>query len=214
MSVSAYPLQWPEHRPRTPASQRQHGRFSKKVHNGRWDETKSLTVADALSRLQDEIDRLGARYPVVSSNLETRLDGLPRSGQREPDDPGVALYFDLKGEPHCLPCDTYHRVADNIAAIAKHIEATRAIERYGVASVREMFAGFTALPSPETVTKRTWRDVMGFAPDVSVHSKEQIEAAYRNLARKRHPDAGGSDAAMAELNAARAEALKEIGGSS
>lgn len=212
MSVSAFPLQWPQHRPRTPAGQRQHGRFNKKQHNGRWNETKNLTVADALSRLQDEIDRIGARYPVVSSNLETRLDGLPRSGQREPDDPGVALYFDLKGEPHCLPCDTYHRVADNIAAIAKHIEATRAIERYGVASVREMFAGFTALPSPETVTRRTWRQVFAW-PDGLEVDKGRIEVVYRALARERHPDVpGGSDAAMAELNAARAEAMREIGG--
>jgi hypothetical protein len=30
------------------------------------------------------------------------------------------------------------------------------------------------------------------------------------LAKQRHPDAGGSAEAMAELNAARAEALREI----
>jgi hypothetical protein len=37
-------------------------------------------------------------------------------------------------------------------------------------------------------------------------SKEQ------HWTQKAHPDAGGSDAAMSELNAAKAEALKEIGG--
>jgi phenylpropionate dioxygenase-like ring-hydroxylating dioxygenase large terminal subunit len=31
-----------------------------------------------------------------------------------------------------MPCDRYTRVADNIAAIAAHIDATRAIERHGV----------------------------------------------------------------------------------
>jgi hypothetical protein len=171
-----------------------------------------LSVADALGRLQDELDRIGARYPVVSSNLETRLDGLPRSGQPEPRDPGVAVYFDLKGEPHCLPCDTYQRVADNIAAVAKHIEATRAIERYGVANLREMFAGFTALPTPETASKRTWRQVFAW-PDGLEADKGRVEVIYRALARERHPDVpGGSDAAMAELNAAKSDALQEIGG--
>lgn len=206
MSHAAFPLHWPAGRPRTAASSRQYGRFNKKQHNGRWNETKSLTVADALARLQDELDRIGACYPVVSSNLETRLDGLPRSGQRDPDDPGVALYFDLKGEPHCLPCDTYTRVADNIAAIAKHIEATRAIERYGVASIREMFAGFAALPAPGQAESALWWKVLRVDQTAS---EADIQAAYRKRAAEVHPDRpGGSAAAMAEANAARDEALR------
>lgn len=206
MSVSAYPLQWPDGRARKLSSMRLDGRFNKKQHNGRRNETKSLTVADALSRLQDELDRIGARYTVVSSNLETRLDGLPRSGQREPDDPGVALYFDLKGEPHCLPCDTYNRVADNIAAIAKHIEATRAIERYGVASIHEMFAGFTALPAPGQSDSALWWNVLRVEPTAT---EAEIQAAYRKRAAEVHPDRpGGSAVAMAELNGARDAALR------
>jgi hypothetical protein len=39
-----------------------------------------------------------------------------------------------------------------------------------------------------------------------------LNQTWRDLAGKRHPDAGGSHDAMAELNAARAEALKEIKG--
>lgn len=206
--TAAYPLQWPQGRPRKPAGSRKRASFGKKINNG---QHQYLTVADALERLQDELDRIGARYPVISTNLEPRLDGRPRSGQAEPKDgPGVALYFDLAGKPHCMPCDTYDRVADNIAAIAKHIEATRAIERYGVATMSEMFAGFTALPAPGA--KRTWRQVFGFGPS------EPISAAYLNdrfraKSKGAHPDAqGGSVEAMAELNQARAEALKEIGG--
>jgi hypothetical protein len=210
MSVSAYPLQWPGGRPRKPQGLRKRSTFGKKVYNGRWDETKRLTVAEALSRLQDELDRIGARYPVVSTNLETRLDGLPRSGQAEPSDPGVALYFDLGCKPHCMPCDTYDRVADNIAAIAKHIEATRAIDRFGVATVSEMFTGFAALPAPGA--KRPWREVLGQKPDFFTTDPATITDLYRVAAKKAHPDAGGSDAAMAELNVAKAEALKEIGG--
>lgn len=207
MSVSAYPLQWPAGRPRK--ANRKRATFGKKASNGQWMETKSLTVGDALGRLQDELDRIGARQPVVSTNLETRLDGLPRSGQAEPRDPGVALYFQLDGQPHCMPCDTYDRVADNVAAIAKHIEATRAIDRFGVASVREMFTGFQALPAPGA--KRPWRDVLGLAGEPSP-TRDQIEHHYRVKSKSAHPDRhGGSRDAMAELNAAKAEALKEIG---
>lgn len=207
MSVSAYPLQWPASRPRKSAGARRDGRFNIKRSNGRWIETKALSVADALGRLQDELDRIGARYPVVSTNLETRLDGMPRSGQSEPSDPGVALYFDLAGKPHCMPCDTYTKVAQNIAAIAAHIEATRAIERHGVSSVAEMFAGFTALPAPGSM--RPWREVLGFH-EIQMPSKSAVDSAWRDKAKKAHPDAGGSDAEMAEVNQARADALKEI----
>jgi len=204
-----YPLQWPAGRARKPAGVRKSGRFNKKVYQshpsgGGWHKTVDISIADALKRLQEELEAIGARYPVVSSNLETRLDGLPRSGQRKPDDPGVAVYFQLAGEPHCLPCDTYQLVEHNIAAIAAHIEATRAIERHGVASVREMFSGFAALPAP-----KKWFEVLGISESSNA---TVIIAAYRALAAKRHPDKpGGSHDAMSELNKARDEGLKRVG---
>jgi curved DNA-binding protein CbpA len=39
-----------------------------------------------------------------------------------------------------------------------------------------------------------------------------IERAFRTRARKCHPDTGGSNEAMVELNTARDQALKEIAG--
>jgi hypothetical protein len=203
-TIAPFPLQWPAARPRRAAAQRKAGKFAKMRDNGGWRSAGEISVAEALARLQTELDRIGARYPVVSSNLEPRLDGLPRSGGPEPRDPGVALYFQLQGEPVCMPCDTYGRVADNIAALAAHIEATRAIERHGVASVAEMFAGFVALPAPGA--ERPWWDVLETRRDASA---DVVEAQFRRLARERHPDAGGSTEAMAALNAARAAALKE-----
>jgi hypothetical protein len=203
--TQAYPLQWPAQRdrPRT----RLTANFNTKTSKGQ----RRLTVPEAVDRLQREIDLLGAAQYVLSTNLLLRLDGWPRSGQPEPDDPGAALYIHLDGKDHCLPCDRYDRVADNIAAIAKHIEATRAIERYGVANLSEMFAGFVALPAPGA--KRDWRDVFDLnADERSRVSRAIIEGRYRKLAAERHPDrASGSHEAMAELNRARDEALKEIG---
>jgi hypothetical protein len=190
MTIAPYPLQWPASRPRTRAIDRKSGRFSRKEYVGTntWQTTKEMTVSEAIKRLQSELDRIGATYAVVSSNLEIRLDGLPRSGQRQPDDPGVAVYFQLRGKSHCLPCDTYREVHSNIAAVAAHIAATRAIERHGVASVAEMFSGFAALTPPGA---KSWWDILQVRPDAS---REAIEASYRRLA---------------ELNAARDAALRE-----
>ncbi|PTM61870.1 J domain-containing protein [Phreatobacter oligotrophus] len=204
MTVSAFPLAWPQHRPRT--AHRRNATFNTKVNNGRYIETKALTVAAARDRLQRELDRLGAKSIVLSTNVELRLDGLPRSGQAEPKDPGVALYFMVKGKPHCLPCDTYSTVADNIAALAAHIEASRKIERLGVADLGEIFAGFVALPPP-----KHWSEILGVPRTATVAT---VNDAYRGLAKKRHPDRGGSQELMAELNLARDAAVRDIEGTS
>lgn len=206
MTTTPYPLAWPHGRPRRSAFARKTGRFST-ASGSTYGGQKDITVAEALRRLQEELDRIGARYPIVSSNIETRLDGLPRSGAQKPDDPGVAVYFRLKDKPVCMPCDTYYLVEHNIAAIAAHIEATRKIERHGVASVAEMFSGFEQLPAPETV--KHWTLILAMRPE---STRAEIEARYRHLAKLKHPDApGGSHSEMAAINRARDEALKDRG---
>jgi hypothetical protein len=193
---AAYPLAWPFGRPRTSPAGRRRAAFGKTTYSGNWAAKGELSVHDARMRLQDELDRLGANSIVLSTNVELRLDGQPRSG-REPDDPGVALYFKLKGRDTVMACDKWDRVADNIAAIAKHIDALRGIERWGVGSLEQAFAGFQALPAPEQ-----WWQVLGLKPDAT---DEQIDVAWREKMRAAHPDRGGSDAAAARLNRARDE---------
>lgn len=201
--TEAYPLQWPIARPRTKT--RKEGNFNKKdwAPAGNWRQTKPVTITDAMVRLIDELNRVGGKGMVMSSNLVRNRDGSPRSNQSQPADPGVALYFTLKGKPICMPCDTYTRVEQNIVAIAKHIEATRAIERYGVASLAEMFTGFAALPSPTAA--RAWWVVLGVSQNATA---DEINRAWREKARTAHSDAGGSDAAMSEINVARDTGLK------
>lgn len=195
-TVPAYPLAWPSGWPRARSRQRAPFGTTSRSRNGSRD---PLTVAEARGRLSEELDRLGARYVTLSTNIELRLDGQPRSGQPEPRDPGVAVYFQLKGKATVLACDKWDRAADNIAAVAKHIEALRGIDRWGVGSVEQAFAGYQALPEPEQ-----WWQVLGISP---VATTDDITRAYRTKAREAHPDAGGSDAAMARLNAARSAAI-------
>lgn len=196
-NVQRYPLQWPDGWKRTLAASRQRAKFSKN--------RQQLSVAQAIARLDLELGRLGAQYETLSTNVVLRLDGLPRSDQREPVDPGAAIYFLLAGKSVVLACDKWDRVADNIAAIAGHIEAMRAQERYGVGSLEQAFAGYAALP-PKA---EGWRAVLGFPPGARP-TYDDIGLHYRDRARTAHPDAGGSHDAMARLNAARAAALTEL----
>lgn len=207
--TAAYPLHWPAGRLRTPASARRRANFSQRVHNGRFEETKALSIAASHERLQFEVDRLDARNVILSTNQELRLDGRPRSGNGEPADPGAALWFTLRKRDMVLACDRWDRLADNIAAIAKHIEALRGIERWGVGSLEQAFAGYEALPkaeAPDAGGKRDWWIVLGVDRAASM---AEIEAAWRERIRAAHPDNGGSKDEAAAINRARDEARAE-----
>lgn len=203
-TINAYPLQWPEGWKRTPAHQRRDAKFS---YDG-----KRLSIAIARERVLEQLGlfKVNTRDDVVlSTNLKLNLSGLPRGDQGEPSDPGAAVYWRTReGELKSMGIDHYRRVADNIAAIAASLDAMRAIDRHGGAQVLERaFKGFSALPPPAT-----WRRVMDFGEGERVTTSD-VESRYKALSKQRHPDIpGGSSAAMAALNVARDEALKEISG--
>lgn len=67
-------------------------------------------------------------------------------------------------------------------------------------SVEQAFMGYQALPPQR---EKKWWDVLGVSPRAS---DEEIKEAYRKLARKYHPDYGGSDEQMAIINAAYEQA--------
>lgn len=53
---------------------------------------------------------------------------------------------------------------------------------------------------------REWWDVLGVSPGAS---QDEIRRAYRERARAAHPDVGGSEAEMQEINRARETALRK-----
>ncbi len=190
--TQAYPLQWPAGWQRTAAHRRQPSKF------------KPGALATEAQECRWELQRLGARQPVISTNIELRQDGLPYSNRRRPDDPGVAVYFTYEGRQQCIPCDRWATVEENLRAVWKSIEALRSLERWGAKSfVDAAFTGFQALPAPSQ--SRAWWEVLG----VSQHATpDQINAAWREKAREAHPDNGGTDALMSEINVARDIGLK------
>lgn len=214
--MNAYPLKWPASWPRTKPEYRLPARFGKKVREaGRsYATAQQLTVPDAVARVLEELDRMGIdrQDVIVSTNVRTRLDGLPRGGEREPADSGAAVYWqDRSGARRVLAIDQYVRVADNLAAIAATLEALRAVERHGGAVILERaFTGFTALPAPGAATARTWRQVFGLQPG-QTPTAAQLREIYRRRASDHHPDKGGTNGGMAELNVAYEQARQEIG---
>ena len=130
--TEAYPLSWPVGVPRT--------RHPAQSAFG------EVTIHRATQELLWEIERMGGRLPVVSTNLELRNDGLPYSKQRPIADHGVAVYFTRKGHQMVFACDRWNRIEHNMRAITKTIEAMRGIERWGSSDLMERaFAGFEAL---------------------------------------------------------------------
>lgn len=191
MTIPAYPLQWPAGWRHTAASWRERARFGKASRGrdgGGWNPGRPLTIGEAVERVRKQLAMMGIADDdlVISSNLVLRLDGLPRSNQREPMDPGVAVYWidaAAAGQAtRCMAIDRYDRVADNLAAVAATVEAMRAIERHGGAVVLERaFAGFAALPGPAS---EDWREVL---------EPEDPEGSYRRLRSRYHPDREGGN---------------------
>lgn len=188
---TAYPLAWPQGWPRTKS--RQPSRFK-------------VTLHQAIEGVRAELRRLGVNTGtmVISSNVTLTAT--------RPSDAGVAVYFTRQDRTLCIPCDKWDKIEDNLRAVEKTIEALRGIERWGAKHmVDAAFSGFAALPPPPpgaAQIESQWWLVLKVDRN-AIWS--DIEAAYRDLARKNHPDAGGSDVEMAKVNAAFASAKKERG---
>lgn len=204
--MTAYPLTWPSGWKRTASHARKPGPFRNEKRAG-----NELTVADAADRVVEALRLMGVRdwnAPIISTNVEPTLNGRPRSGQAKPSDPGAAVYWhkDTKETHRVMAVDRYTTVEQNLAALAATLSAMRAIERHGGAVILERaFLGFAALPAPNT-----WRAVMRLG-EGSTPTIEFVRGVYRMLSRTRHPDTGGSESEMKELNWAMAEAERELG---
>lgn len=197
IDIPAYPLQWPDGLPRarpstsTPFSTE----LNKAISN----------VRASLKKFGDDTGLPIAPDAIVfTSNYGGGLEA------KTPKDTGVAVWFEWDKALRCIAIDRYASLAQNVQAIHHMIEADRTKMRYGgLEIVRASFKGFRALPSPKD--KRSWRDVLEMTAAHNA-TKADVEASYRRLAKERHPDkVGGSEKMMSELNAARAEALKEVG---
>lgn len=186
MTAEAYPLAWPAGWKLTRYPRR--SRFR-------------VTFGAARDELVREIKRLRGSYIVLSTNVPLRRDGLPYASFREPEKPGVAVYFMRDGRQMVFACDKWDRVQDNIRAISKTIAAIRGMEAWGASEMMERtFKAFEELPAPKTC----W-DILNVKPG---SSPEDITRAYHTAAMKAHPDHGGNGVEMMAINNARDECVR------
>lgn len=145
--ITRNPLCWPNNVPRTLPHLRRRPQF------------KEWSIAGARDQLLTEINRLNQRAwnfrdesVILSTNLRLKLDGLPQGIQSEPADTGVAIYFNLRfvrnGKWHerftAMSCDKWNKVAFNLTALAKDIDAQCARDRLGATTVEQSFRGYIA----------------------------------------------------------------------
>lgn len=214
--TEAYPLAWPEGWPRTPGHLR---KFNWQLKKATFDRSMGQIIA--------EVRMLGGRDLVISTNQPLRRDGLPYAQTRRIDDPGVAVYFRRGKRSIAMARDAYWHIEQNLRSLALAIEHLRGLERHGGGTMMDRaFDGFAALPPPgangagadSAPRERDWWDVLGVAAEVDTirglpvaMRATLLDQAYRELARAAHPDQGGSDEAMTELNRARDQARKDLG---
>lgn len=181
MSKTTYPLAWPSGWPRTEKARREGAKFKS-------------SLASALNKLRFEIEHLGGKGLILSSNCTL--------GDDRPQDPGVVAYFNFDGTDLAIPCDRWNRVEHNVQAIALTVEAMRGMERWGAKNmIKAMFTGFKQLAAPGSHWSRVLDCDVNASPD-------EIRSIYRELAKKHHPDVGGSPTVMAEINRAYEAAMR------
>lgn len=159
----------------------------------------SVSPDYAQNFLAAEVKRMKGTDLILSSNVPARNDGMmfANAMSRSYANPGVSILFNYKGKHITMCCDQYLAVWENVYALAKGIEAMRAMERRGVSDfIERAMSGFTALPQ-----KQEWWGVSKHA------NRDEVKAAYRALAKTTHPDAGGSHDAFQRINDAYSIAL-------
>lgn len=190
MRVTLRPLPvWPyeETRPRRVAQFRSPSR----MENGRYVPGRRIPYDQTLADLEYEVDVLDGHDVVIGVGLteqDIRLDGAPRANARPMSHPGVEISFESRYGRLTYATDVFTDWRDNVRAVAKGLEALRAIDRWGVAKRGQQYAGFALLTAGPTA-EELGRDL--------VRRHGSVAAALRAT----HPDTGGPSASAADFQA-------------
>lgn len=133
--------------------------------------------------------------------------------------PAVAAWFrnPRSGKVFCVACDRWEDLTGNMRAIVRVLEAWVEIGKVTSQAVFNLVVNTFAEPGtgwgqnrnkPEPEPKpepkpqpqtgpRMWYVVLGVSPSAT---PDDVDEAYRKLARKHHPDRGGDEATMKEIN--------------
>lgn len=150
------------------------------------------TWAQTDGELQTEFSRWGVRDYEVRS-----LGRGSRANYQSLEDRRVTIRWTTReGREMRLEMADQERAVDNLRVLFLAIQAMRLNEVRGIGKV--LADAYMQLAAPKA-QRDPW-EVLGLRPGATA---DEIDAMYRVKAKAAHPDAGGSDEAMAELNDAR-----------
>lgn len=200
ISVTLRPLpSWPH----PPTSPRRHAQFRSPSKFGKAGYTpgQRISYERSLDELRYEVDLLGGTEISIGIGLEAtqiRSDGAPRASARPPVHPGVEVSFSSRFGRLTYATDVFLDWRDNVRAIAKALEALRAIERWGVSRRGQQYAGFALLTAGPGLEERGWELVQRFGttskalrathPDTREQDMTDRDFQAVNAYRKAHPE--------------------------
>ena len=174
------PLRWNPCIPRT-----------KRQERSRFGNRSAYRAGEDLSK---ELTRMGAKNIIISSDLRQKPTGGFYANQNRIEDVGVCIYFNLKDVPKVFACDKWDRVEDNLWALKLNVGALRGMDRWGGSNFMDgLFTGFKALPPHDPMITPPTQFFM------ACRSKEDAKSTYHSLAKKLHPDLGGSKEEFSEM---------------
>lgn len=157
---------WPRWRRRTPYLRREEARYR-------------VDFEQTFDELVVQLGQLGLEEVTIYADVDLRqADVLP-----EPDDPGVVISFQYLGREYRLACDKWTSVKDNLRAIGRTLKRVRRSAHDGVCPVKEGLEPFRRTEYPQ----HWWQIVLGVAAGDDWGA---VKHAYRQLAKRTHPDTG------------------------
>jgi hypothetical protein len=192
-------LDWPDEFERTPDRKR-------RQYPGGFQVSRS----EAFDSILAELQKMDARNVQIETAAPHTAKNPHRPyADRDPEDPGVVVYFERDGQQYAVPCDRWSNLRDNARAIALYLDAKRALDRYGVQTVRSEF-DTQALPEPgddAIAGEEPPHEVLGVAKDAP---DDVVKAAARRLAANVHPDKpDGDEEEFKRIQRAKSAMLEE-----
>lgn len=181
----------------------------------------SAPLSTTLSELDRELWYLGSGGRNAPSVLALalgesdfrRIDGLPRANAR-PAHPGAVLYIESMAGPLSYPCAKFNTWTDNLRAITLGLNGLRRLERYGITSNNEQYAGWKALPSASDSPAggAVVDEAEALLRRVSEMPDEPDLTRVSRVARRcSHPDRHGGDQSLWNRVEAAAHTLRRHG---
>jgi hypothetical protein len=185
------------------------------------------TYLQTLDVLDKELWHARAVEATVVVQLAVDRSEILRDGSRlkasaRPAHPGVIVSFTShKLGKLRFACDRFFDWHHNLRAIALGMESLRRVDRYGITSDGQQYAGFRALEAAESARgfetiEAAARYIVSHAmpemPDdrlegrseMVLDDEELLDHYFRRAMKFHHPDAGGDATVAALLNTARA----------